>query len=122
MKLILEDPKKNIRRSDRSTDRTAWYSYQSFSWKLVQFDDAAFTVFDLEGSGVEFYCHVVLVSRIFWYTPRVPAGEASAILEIAGVDDFALFVGDRELRRRRTRTVHGKTCATFPGGAEDRKT
>ena len=50
-----------------------------------------------EGTGLHLDADAVLFRQVRWYSPRVPAGETSAILEIALLDDFALGVGDGEL-------------------------
>ena len=55
----------------------------------------------LERRGVPLEGECILISRFRRYSPRVPAGEASAILEVALLDNFAFGVGDRELRLRR---------------------
>ena len=84
---------------------------------------------DLEGVGLHLHVDVILFRRLGWYSPRVPAGETSAILETALLDHFAVGVGDREfgfagrppltvmfvqLRRPRRKLISRETAPAFP--------
>ncbi len=52
---------------------------------------------DREGVGLHRHLDMVLFRPLGWYSPRVPAGETSPILETALLNHFALGVGDGEL-------------------------
>ena len=52
----------------------------------------------LKGAHVGFYLHFEFSSEIYWCSPRVPAGAASAIFESAGSESFAGFVNNRKSR------------------------
>ena len=74
--------------------------------QLCRLDDATVVVIDLEGLRFHFHTHVILFSWVFWYSPRVRTGETSAILEAAGIDNFALFRGDCECRFARPVAIY----------------
>ncbi len=58
---------------------------------------AVVVLVDLEGIGLHLDVDVILFRGLGWYSPRVPAGETSAILEIALLHHFPAGVGDGEL-------------------------
>lgn len=81
--------------------------------QLIRFDNVAMIGIDLEGSRVHLDLHVILISRILRYSPRVRTGEASPILELAGIDNFAIRCTDREIWFRRPLTVDVHASALF---------
>jgi hypothetical protein len=60
--------------------------------RIFGIDHTVVLLVDIEWIGLHFNIDVVLFSRIGWYSPRVPAGETSSILETAALNDFALGV------------------------------
>ena len=73
---------------------------------------------DFEGTCVHTNGDMILVSRVGWYSPRVPAGEASAILEFADVDLLPVLCGDRELGRTRPIALDAEVAADLAAGAD----
>ena len=63
-------------------------------------NDAVVVLVDCERTGLHLDADVIFFRQFRWYSPRVPASEASAILEVALFDHFALGVGDGELGLR----------------------
>ena len=74
---------------------------------------------DLERTTFHLHLHVILLGRLFLgYSPRVPAGEASSILEFAGLDFCSIRRGDGEPRIGRPATVHHQIAAGLTSRAD----
>ena len=81
---------------------------------------AVVVLVDRERTGLHLDADVILFFQLRWYSPRVPAGEASAILEIALLDHLPLGVGDGELGLRRPAAVDHHVRADLAGRADQR--
>jgi hypothetical protein len=75
---------------------------------------------DLKGTGLHLNVHVILFGRFRGYSPRVPAGEASAIFEGAFLNDFALRIGNGELWLRRAAVVDDHVATNLTRRADQR--
>jgi hypothetical protein len=71
-------------------DRTPLFRFSRTNYAVI-------LLIDLNRISIYLNIDVVLFSRIGWYSPRVPAGETSSILETAALDDFTLGVLDGEI-------------------------
>ena len=81
-------------------------------------NDAFVLLVHLEGSGVHANADAVLFGPFRWYSPRVPAGETSAILEFSGLDYFAVRIGNGEFGIPGTTAVDHQVAALFSGRAD----
>ena len=54
-----------------------------------EMNHAVVLLVDLKGTGLHLHADVILFRPLGWHSPRVPAGETSAILEIALLHHFA---------------------------------
>ena len=87
---------------------------------LGQWDDAFMLVVDLERTGLQANANAILFGRVGWYSPRVPAGETSAILEVTGLDFLAVRVGDGELGARRAAAIDIDTATPLAAQPDQR--
>jgi hypothetical protein len=73
---------------------------------------------DLKRAGLHLHFHAVFLRQVLWYSPRVPAGEASPIFEAAAFDNFAFGIGDREGRLGGPTAVDNQITADFAAGTD----
>ena len=71
-----------------------------------QLEDAVVVLVDLEETAFHLDANAILARWVGWYSPRVPAGETSSILEAALLGDFAFPVGDGKRRFGRSLAVN----------------
>jgi len=84
-------------------------------------DNAFVLLVDGNASGVELHADLVLVGQFGWHPPRVPAGEASAILEHAFSDGCSFRIEDRQLGFFRGAAADIQAIAGFAGLAHQRE-
>ena len=75
--------------------------------------------FHFKRAGIPSYGNFVLVGQFRWHSPRVPAGEASAVFEVALRDDFARLIGNGQFRFWRSSSVDRERGDRFSGFALD---
>jgi hypothetical protein len=82
--------------------------------------DAFVVRIDRERPAFHLDFHAVFCRRLRRYSPRVPAGEASPILEGASLDDLPLGVRDGERRLARPRSVDHQAATNLAAYSDQR--